>query len=173
MSDYSDMVSLFRRVGIVFEEKEFTVMQGIYLTADEVKIFGCLDGFVEFKFTREGAFCHVGIYPRRTGGVVSAPAPVLAGDPPPLCLPKEMIPRSQKIINDDLAEKSRDDLEGDHRGDKIISGNGTRKKKMISPPPIRPKVKIDYDALARGIDESLKQKDDLTSLFSQYRREKK
>lgn len=171
MSDYSDMVSLFKRVGIAFEEKEFTVMQGIYLTADEVKIFGCRDGFVEFKFTREGAFCHVGIYPKR-----------------------EMIPRSQKIQNDDLSEKAedpKDDLSGgfDHlrkvdskngkdqedpkSRDKIISGNGTGKKKMISPPPIKPKVKIDYDALAQGIDESLKQKDDLTSLFSQYRREKK
>jgi len=186
MSDFSDMAELFKRLGIGFEEKVFTVRQNIVLTAEcQSNVFGSVGGFVQFSFMSDeegGGFCCAGIYPSASGGVVKGP--VSFETPAPAVLPKKTISGNmhrypeddlfgQKDASSEVDSKRGDDQEDPNLEDKIISGKGLRKTKTISPPPIKPKTKINYAALAEGLDESLREKNDLTTLFAEYKKEKK
>ena len=63
MSDYTDTADLLKRLGIVFEEKEYAARKSIFIEAGG-DVLGYTGSYVEFKFRLDGSFDRAGIYPK-------------------------------------------------------------------------------------------------------------
>jgi hypothetical protein len=59
------LTDTFDDFGVPYELQKFTTTSQVVLTADDEKVFGPIDGFVEFKFDKDtGKLLTIGIYPR-------------------------------------------------------------------------------------------------------------